>query len=355
MKRFTPSTVLLSIFVIVLLTPAPARPGNNVGTAAVPAPPLPEKLSQTGLFVAGSTTVRPDVLSYSPQYPLWSDGAAKRRWLRLPPGTTIDASRVDAWEFPAGTRLWKEFSKGKPVETRLIERLEDGSWRYATYVWDADGKDALLAPAAGIANHRVAGAPGGRYPVPSRDDCLACHEGSPAPVLGVTALQLSPDRDLNAVHSEPLRPGDVDLYGLYYRGLLSGLSPELLHAPPRIEAPTPTARSALGYLHANCGHCHNGYGPLNDLRLNLMQTTASDPAEVAANVLYRHSEFQLHGKSLRVVPGAPQDSVLALRMRSRNPVAQMPPLGSRLADMEGVQLVERWIEQELTSQQELIP
>ena len=41
----------------------------------------------------------------------------------------------------------------------------------------------------------VADAPGGRYSVPSRNDCLACHEGPAVPVLGFSALQLSPDRD----------------------------------------------------------------------------------------------------------------------------------------------------------------
>jgi hypothetical protein len=108
------------------------------------AEPLPMHLRDTGLSDARN-------LSFSPQYPLWSDGARKRRWIYLPPGTAIDASRPDAWEFPAGTRLWKEFAVGAPVETRFIERLADGTWRYATYVWNEEGTDATLAPAEGIA------------------------------------------------------------------------------------------------------------------------------------------------------------------------------------------------------------
>ena len=108
-------------------------------------------LSETGLYAAGSATaVRADNLPFSPQYSLWSDGATKRRWLHIPPGTSIDASRPDEWDFPPGTKLWKEFSHGRRVETRLIERLDDGTWRYATYVWNEEGTDARLAPAAGI-------------------------------------------------------------------------------------------------------------------------------------------------------------------------------------------------------------
>lgn len=87
--------------------------------------------------------------------------ADKRRWLRLPAGTAIDASDPDAWQFPPGTRLWKEFAHaGRRVETRYIERRADGRWRYAAYVRSADGSDATLAPAAGIAALPVAQAPG---------------------------------------------------------------------------------------------------------------------------------------------------------------------------------------------------
>ncbi|HEX6362205.1 MAG TPA: hypothetical protein VFZ93_04570, partial [Albitalea sp.] len=184
--------------------PAPATP---------PAPMpggLPRLLSETGLFVPGSTAeTRPGVLAFAPQYALWSDGAAKRRWLWLPPGRAIDGSRPDAWQFPRGTRLWKEFSQGGRVETRYIERAADGSWRFGTYVWNAEGTDAVLAPAGGIAALPVRGAPGGRYAVPSVDDCRACHDGAPVPVLGVSALQLSADRDPGAPHAGGEAPLDL--------------------------------------------------------------------------------------------------------------------------------------------------
>lgn len=127
--------------------------GLDAAAIAAAPPPLPEHLRDTGITAPG-------VVPFSPQYPLWSDGAEKRRWLWLPPGRFIDGSKPDAWQFPPGTRLWKEFAHdGHAVETRFIERLADGSWRYATYVWNADGSDALLAPAAGFAALPVASAP----------------------------------------------------------------------------------------------------------------------------------------------------------------------------------------------------
>ena len=51
----------------------------------------------------------------------------------------------------------------------MIERLADGSWRFATYVWNAGGTDAMLAPDDG-SRIPVSNAPNGRYTVPSRTD-----------------------------------------------------------------------------------------------------------------------------------------------------------------------------------------
>src|SRR5262245_39550495 len=106
---------------------------------------LPPRLSDTGLYASEATRlagkVSPDVLPFSPQYPLWSDGAAKRRWIYLPPGSSIDATQPDAWDFPRGTKLWKEFRHGGAVETRYLERGADGAWRFGSYVWNAAGTE----------------------------------------------------------------------------------------------------------------------------------------------------------------------------------------------------------------------
>src|SRR5262245_39533044 len=66
---------------------------------AAAATELPKRLADTGLYRPGSTTqVQPENLPFSPQYPLWSDGATKRRWLHIPSGRAIDASRPDEWD-----------------------------------------------------------------------------------------------------------------------------------------------------------------------------------------------------------------------------------------------------------------
>jgi hypothetical protein len=319
---------------------------SALAAAAWPAhaDPPPARLSETGLYEAGSTSaIRAGNVAYSPQYPLWSDGAAKRRWLYLPPGTSIDAARPDEWDFPPGTRLWKEFEHdGRPVETRLIERLADGRWRFAAYVWDASGRDAVLAPSAGVRALPVAAAPGGRYMVPGEADCRACHEGAAVPVLGVGALQLSPARDPLAPHAEARAAGDVDLDALVARGWLRNLPPRMLQEPPRIAAPSPEGRAALGYLHGNCGHCHNDTAAAPPVGLVLAQKAGAGRAGYEAAIA-----------SLAGVPA--RYRTVIERMRTRNPRVQMPPLGTQSPDTQALALIERWMRNRSNNPKELHP
>jgi hypothetical protein len=337
---------LLLAFTCALATATATRSAAQTAPA-----PLPPTLSATGLFATDApTTVRDGVIAFSPQYPLWSDGTRKRRWIALPPGISIDAAQADAWVFPPGTRLWKEFAFERRVETRYVERLADGRWRFATYVWRADGSDADLAPEGGTVV-AVAGAPGGKYAVPSRTDCLACHEGAAVPVLGFSALQLSPDRDPLAPHAEPARPELADLRSLAARGLLQNLSPALLTTPPRIAARSPVERAALGYLHGNCGHCHNAAGALDGLEMVLAQQAdprARSAEQTLQSLLGHSSRFRPQGAATaQRIARDGATHMLTLRMKSASPLARMPPLGVQVIDDEGVSLVERWITQDL--------
>lgn len=311
---------------------------------AAPAP-LPQHLHETGLYAdASSMRIDSSNLEFSPQYPLWSDGARKRRWIRLPPGTAIDASNVDAWEFPVGTRLWKEFALDRRIETRFIERLPNGTWRFATYIWNEDGTDATLAPSAGIAALQTNG---GSYAIPAQSDCRTCHEGTATPVLGFSALQLSPDRDPLAPHVEA-REG-VSLSDLVSRGLIKNLPQAMIRTPPRIAASSPVERAALGYLHGNCAHCHNDSGAPAPVDLMLAQSANSravDSARVLRSLINAPSRFRGHrmgGDASLVVPGHADRSVLIARMRSRDRWTQMPPLGTDQPDTAALELIERWI------------
>src|SRR5574338_466074 len=314
----------------------------------------PHTLRDTGLYTDfDAKTVAPENLPLSPQYPLWSDGAAKGRWINLPPGTWIDGSDPNVWRFPVGVRIWKEFRFGRRAETRFIEQTSEG-WQFASYVWNGDGPEAVLAPEEGIAES-VPIRDGVSHAIPSQIDCRACHEGGAVPVLGFSALQLSTDRDPNAAHAEPLPEGAVTLATLVQRGLVRGLPSHYATQPPRINAATPTARAALGYLHANCGICHNTAGSMASLGMSLTYLLGLPPGGQPTAVLTtvgHKSDFMLPDlmdvdPQDRIVPGDPDRSVLVGRISSRQPFTQMPPLGTRLVDGDAVRLIRDWIAHDL--------
>jgi hypothetical protein len=301
----------------------------TTGTATAPLPALPERLSATGFLDPRTGQPRSDLIAFTPQHPLWTDGMGKRRWLALPPGSAIDARNADAFEFPVGTKLFKEFATDRAVETRMLERTADGSWRFASYIWTSDGTDAVLAPEDGAAVP-AKGLPHDRHRVPSRTDCLACHDAGTGPVLGFSALQLPPPT----------------LRTLAARGQLVNLPPALLRSPPQINARSEDERAALGYLHGNCGHCHNDAGPLASLDLSFAQSATNPRASATRTLdtlLGRSGRFRTAGASARVVPGQQHASVIAVRMQSDNPFARMPPLGVQVIDRDGLALIERWI------------
>jgi len=329
--------VLLS-FSLPVLAVSPRTEASSAH-AAMREGQAPATLRETGLFLGdGSLEIDPAHIAFQPQYPLWTDGAVKRRWMSMPPGGAIDGRDPDAWDFPVGTRFWKEFSfGGTRVETRYMERLANGGWLFATYAWAEDGQSAQLVSDKGRSRAFPLGN-GLFHAIPSANDCRACHNASSQPVLGFSAVQLPYTCD--SVET----PG-ATVAGLIARGLLSTPA----GAPPerRSDNLPELERAALGYLHGNCGHCHNGAGPLARLGLDFrLSATGRTPAALSSAVgqPLKSPPPGLHpGTLLRIAPGQPGLSAVPQRMASRWPVLQMPPLGTALSDAEGVALINRWI------------
>ena len=320
----------------------------------------PAKLSETGLYSDIATkTIASGNLAYSPQYPLWSDGARKMRWIYVPPKHSIDARRADDWVFPVGTKLWKEFTFGKRVETRYLEKVGKGIWFYVTYAWNENETDALLVPETGSPNH-VEIAPGVRHNIPGVIDCKACHDGQGRDVvLGFNALQLSPDRDPNAPHAEQVTPEMVNLKNLVDQKLLIHLPKRFTVDLPVVAANSPRERAALGYLSANCGGCHNSTDPLSTLGMYLKRLIGIPPeaAKLELETVVGHkSKYQITGlgidQSYRILPGDLSKSVIVYRMASRDPYRQMPPLGTKIIDLEALDLISKWIQEDLSSVKE---
>jgi hypothetical protein len=298
---------------------------------------MPQTLAETGLCLdAGCSQISPDVYAYKPQYELWSDGATKRRWIYLPPNTTINSSNMNFWEFPVGTKVWKEFTRDNiRVETRLIMRVAangtKSDWFYMPYVWNA-AQDATTGEPMGVPN-----ANGTEHDVPSRFQCQGCHENlQPSRVLGFSAIEL----DWN-------NPDDaqLDLQKLVDLGKLS--------APPTGSTPyfpipgTANEKEVLGYMHANCGHCHNassnvqGNTPMQ-LRLDvgMLGTVADTPTYTTAVDITGN---MIGGFSKIVAKGEPDQSIMIYRFESTNPTEHMPALGSEVIDDSARMALRTWI------------
>jgi hypothetical protein len=301
---------------------------------SMPAPyprPVYVHLAETGLFSdPASGALAANLLPFSPNYVLWSDGAEKRRWILLPGDAQIDTQDMDHWVFPIGTKFWKEFSRGGvKLETRLIERYgpgRDDFWMGA-FVWNAEQTDAVF-----VEN----GQPdllGTTHDAPAQKQCWSCHQGEPGRGLGFSALQLAGTgpgmrlADLVSADVLTQRPTRTDF-----------------HAPGE-----PAVAAALGYLHANCGHCHNRNGtswPDTQMDLRLVFDDFSPPMTGAYRTTigqplssYRNSMFPA-----RVVAHDPAKSALMFRMKARGSKDQMPSLATEMIDPVGVEVVQKWIE-----------
>jgi hypothetical protein len=289
---------------------------------------LPQRLSETGLYAdTAAGELAPNVLAYTPQFELWSDGVEKQRWLSLPAGRSIDTSDMDEWRFPEGTKIWKQFSVGGArIETRLLEKRgpNDADWLSVAYVWQSDDADAIATPLGAI------DAGGTDHDVPAAGECTACHGGRRSFVLGFSAIQLAPSA----------AAGEVDLSGLDQRGLITQLPASPLSVPGN-----PVEAAALGYLHANCSHCHNQtrpersgarcFDPRSDIDFSL---TVGQLEDVASTPTYRTAVGEA------VKPGDPDASKLFKLLRSRGMFRQMPPLATEKVDSAAVANLRLWIE-----------
>ena len=346
MKSRIATTALAAVLVAVAVSQQVSR---AAAAARLDPEMLPQHLTETGLYAADDpAVVASGVRQFLPQYPLWSDGMTKRRWVRLPKGASIDAAAELAWDFPVGTKFWKEFSlNGRRIETRISWKVSPTRWLMASYAWNEDGTDATLAPPEGVPGV-VEMAPGRRHSIPSRSDCTACHGSERTGPLGFNALQLSNDRDPNAIHGEALSPGMVTLSDLIDQDVLAPAPTHFVADPPRIRTPNPATRSVLGYFVSNCMMCHNGGSDGTPLGPSLSIRDLLEDADMAARTLIdRASAWQVPGTndvhSVVVQPGRPESSALFVRLRSRAPSSQMPPLGTVIRDQQAVDAIGRWI------------
>jgi uncharacterized repeat protein (TIGR03806 family) len=309
---------------------------------------LPRLLSQTGAFRSlKDLTPQPGIIPYHVNAPLWSDGAAKRRWLALPGDAQIDFAPTGEWKFPAGTVFIKHFELStaaapRRLETRFLVIDRTGLGYGVTYRWKADQSDAKLLMDGFTEELTIPTAAGRRrlrWTYPSRNDCLVCHTANAGFVLGVKTRQLNGDfkYPLTGVTDNQLRTWNH--LGLFQRGLDEARIPGYA----RLAAVTDTTASlehrVRSYLDANCAQCHRPGGSRGEF-------DARFDVPLARQHLLRgsvvSSDLGIAGVTL-LTPKDPGHSMIYQRMKRRWDVFNMPPLATSLVDNEALAVLEQWI------------
>ncbi|MBM3775666.1 MAG: hypothetical protein FJW37_10980, partial [Acidobacteria bacterium] len=347
------------------LAPAPAR--------ATSGPKFPRRLSDTGLFASTKhLKPAPGLIPYGVSAELWSDGAAKQRYLALPGDSKISYNTLiypqpapgalPGWQFPDGAVAVKTFSiemeKGNPkslrrLETRLLvhEKIPgtddygEELWYGYTYVWNEQQTDAVLLGAEGldrVLTIRDASAPGGArkqtWRFPSRAECTLCHTVPAKYLLGVNTLQLNRDYNYDGVIANQLSTFE-------HLGLFTTPLPARPESLPRLanylDPKAPLEDRARSYLEANCAHCHRKWGGGN-AEFQLLSTLPLEELGIV-NAALQHGHLGLDKPRL-LVPGEPERSMILHRMKILD-LGRMPHIASKVADEQAVALIRDWITQ----------
>jgi uncharacterized repeat protein (TIGR03806 family) len=308
--------------------------------------PLPALLSQTGAFSnLANLTPHAGIVAYQVNLPFWSDHAEKRRWFSIPDALpTMQWAKDANWQFPAGQVWIKHFDieaeLGNPaskrrLETRFLVKNPTGAYG-VTYRWRADQSDADLVAAAGL-DEVLPSSQTWRFP--SRGECMTCHTNAAGFALSFNTRQLNRDQDYSGALQNQLS-------AFAQAGYFSNTLP-IVASLPRMVAVDDETQSleirARSYLAVNCAPCHQpggGGGNTWDLRAQIR----TESTDIVRGVLNNPNG---DAANRFIAPGDAAHSMALTRMQGGGGLNRMPPIGNRVTDTVGVELLTAWIETEL--------
>ncbi len=283
-------------------------------------------LSATGFYASTKgKKVADGFVPYVINSPLWSDGAHKDRFVRVPAGKKIRFRADSEWDFPVGTTFLQtmHFAGEENVftETRVIVRGKD-ELHFASYAWDDEAEDAELVDEFGddlYANH---GDVSQLWSIAAREDCAKCHNPAvQGRTLGVTTAQM------NRISTD----GKTNQLALFQKlGLLDGVPADISTLPKRTDPTDPHASldaRARSYIATNCSSCHRPGGP------------GSGTLDLRLETKLEHTGLL---KSGIVFAGEPRYSRMIRRMNSID-WDRMPSLLSTVPDEAGMKLLSDWV------------
>lgn len=326
---------------------------GSAGSCSIPTdddPNFPETLTATGCYenVARQRLVA-GAVPFTINSPLWSDGAAKRRYLVLPEKDgklqTIDYVSAGSFNFPVGSILIKEFflervvgdpSTVFPVETRfLVKRCEEGAcsepWQGYSYQWNAAGTEGTLLNNLEGTSKTWAVSDGGTtrqhvHLYPSRMECVLCHNEAAGRALGLQSKQLNRSHDYGHAVDNQLRAWIAA--GLFDDAAPSGAPESLARLPQPGDVGRSLEERTRSYFHTNCAHCHRPNGN-----------------NVAIDFRYE-APFSATNICNKLVPGDHEGSDIWIRDKNRGDATPgpMPPLATELPDERQLSVTAAWID-----------
>ena len=306
---------------------APAQRAE-VRDAVIRADAAPRTLAEFGFFTDAAGRVPAQrVTPYELNVPLWSDGADKLRYIYLPEGTRLEADGEGLLKFPIGAAIIKSFAFGdgadqRLIETRVLLHRADG-WAALPYRWNAAQTEATLALAGARLDVTTPAGETISYRIPNKNQCKECHSLNGAVIpIGPKARNMAQSWLAAMLEAVPVWAGSLP------------------HWDTRASGPAePLARA---YLDVNCAHCHQPGGMASNSGLDLRWEQA-EPQAIGIFKRPVAAGRGAGGHEFGIVPGAPDQSILAYRLASAEPGVAMPELGKSSVDPDGVAVVRRWI------------
>ena len=313
----------------------------------------PMLLSKTGCVdMADPTKPASGLVPYAVRSALWSDGAAKERFMRIPDGAKIHvldcAVEVDAckppglggsgeddghWDMPVGTVLVKNFSiDGKHIETRLFMRRSASNltgWKGFSYEWNDAQTEANLLPDDATGKDKPVGNAPQVWHYPSRSQCMDCHTRYAGRSLGPSTQQLNSD----FAYADGTMNQIAKLTQL---GLFEAAPKTMAGYPDPFGSDATLEQRARSYIQSNCAICHRPGGEFSSI--DMRYTTAFADTKLCEKIERDTGKVP----DYRLTPGKPAESTMSFRMHTLE-MTRMPKIGSGVVDPTGTKLIDDWI------------
>ena len=313
------------------------------------------KLSEYPFFEGKIANLKPakNVYEYKLNNGLFSDYSYKKRFIYFPKGKKMSYRPEGVMDFDVGSIIIKNFyypsdfrnpeGEKQIIETRLLIKEQNQSWKTLSYVWNEEQTDAFLNIIGGETLVSWIDDKGKsqklNYAIPNQTQCKSCHMlGKKISPIGPIAGQLNRKNIYQGMVHDQLE---------YFarKEVLTGLPRK--DKRPRFatwnqkDSGTIEER-AKAYLHINCAHCHNDLGPAKNSGLNLTYNEKNNRKRgvfkppIAAGKGSGNLKFS-------IVPGEPENSIMIYRYKSIDPGIMMPEIGRKSVHQEGLALLEQYI------------